>query len=61
MFKGWRTVLIAIGIAAGTAALQYLLDFDWVNAVGPLFAVIILEGIKIALRLISTGPVGTKL
>lgn len=58
--KGWKTIVSALGIVAVTAVLNYLLNFDWVNAVGPMFAVVILEGVKVALRLVTTGPVATK-
>lgn len=57
MLKGYKTVLSSIAIVGGTAALQSLLNFDWVSQVGTLGAVVILEGIKLALRAISGTPI----
>ena len=56
--KGWRTILLNAAIAGGTAALGYLLDFDWAAQVGPVLAVVIINVLNIALRLITTTPPG---
>lgn len=58
--KGWRTVLFNVGVAVGTAAAQGFAGFDWVSAVGPVWAPIILTGANVLLRVITTGPVGSK-
>ena len=45
--KGWRTVAINVGIAAGTAALPVLAGVDWTALVGPKAAVAIVVAIKV--------------
>ncbi|MDZ4346700.1 MAG: hypothetical protein U1E51_30170 [Candidatus Binatia bacterium] len=58
--KGWRSVAIQVLIVALTAGLSFLADFDWITAVGPTLATVILGVIATIMRLITTGPVGTK-
>jgi hypothetical protein len=58
--KGWRTIAINVGIAAGTAALGVLAGIDWTKEVGGTAAVIIIAAVNIATRVITTGPIGQK-
>ena len=58
--KGWRTVAFNIVIGAGTAALNYMVGFDWVSLVGADMAVFIVAALNIALRYITDTPVGSK-
>jgi hypothetical protein len=58
--KGWRTVAINVGIAAGTAALPVLAGVDWTALVGPKAAVAIVVAINLGLRAITTSPVGKR-
>ena len=56
--KGFRSILIHVGIAAGTAGLGYLANYDWVTHVGPVLSVVILQVIALGMRLITTTPIG---
>lgn len=56
--KGFRSILLHTGIAAGTAGLTYLGGYDWVSKVGPVGATAILSGIAIAMRFLTTTAVG---
>ena len=58
--KGFRTIIVNAGIGAGTAALQYLVGFDWVSAVGEAPAMLIVAILNIALRWVTNTPVGQK-
>lgn len=58
--KGWRTVAVNVGIAAGTAALPVLAGVDWVSLVGAKAAIVIVAGVNLGLRMITTSPVGKK-
>lgn len=55
--KGYRTVAVNTGIAAGTAALNVLAGVDWVSLVGPHWAVAAVAIANIGLRIITTTPV----
>ena len=56
--KGFRTILINTGIAAGTAGLSYLMDYDWTKTTGPIGAIVADNVINIILRTITTTKVG---
>lgn len=58
--KGWRTVAVNVGIAAATAALPVLAGVDWVALVGAKAAIVIVAGVNLGLRMITTSPVGRK-
>lgn len=56
--KGYRTVLVNLGIAVGTAASSALLNFDWVHQVGPTAAMVIVSLINIGLRAVTNTGIG---
>ena len=58
MFKGLRTVLVNAGIASATAALNEFAHVDWVEMVGPVWAVVIITAVNVGLRVITTTPIG---
>lgn len=64
--KGWKTIVwnAFLGLAAPVAiALQQLGAIDWSQYVGPVGAVFIGLGIAVVgilLRVVTTGPVGSK-
>lgn len=61
LLKGWRTLLWnGVVVAGGTAALQYFAGVNWVDYVGPVYAMWIVAAVNILLRTLTTGPVGTK-
>lgn len=58
MLKGWKTIIVGVGLAVAPAALQYLAGIDWTQYVSPEWAPTIAAAIMIAMRLVSTTPVG---
>lgn len=56
--KGMRTVAVNVGIAALTAALQELAGVNWVEAVGPVWAMAVVAAINIGMRAITTTAIG---
>ncbi len=58
--KGWRTILVNFGIAAGSAVLQYATTLDWTKYVSPEMAVVLVGVANIGLRLVTTTPVGKR-
>ena len=60
MFKGWRTVLVGLVLAIGPEALQYLSGIDWNALIGTKGAFLVSGLVTIALRGVTTGPVGSK-
>lgn len=60
MFKGWRTVLVGLALAIGPEALQYLAEIDWNALIGTKGAFFVSGLVAIALRFVTTGPVGSK-
>lgn len=58
--KGWRTVAVNVGIAAGTAGLHALAGVNWIELVGPTWSMLIVAAINIALRAVTTSPIGKK-
>lgn len=60
MLKGWKTIIVGVGLAVAPAALQYLAGIDWAQYVSPEWAPTIAAAIMIAMRLVSTTPVGKK-
>lgn len=57
--KGWRTILVNVGAAAGLAVAQYVVGAD-LSGINPTVATVVLAVANIALRLITTTPVGKK-
>ncbi len=58
--KGWRTIVVGLGIAIGPAALGYLGDVDWASYVGPTTAFFISGAITVFMRFVTNTPVGQK-
>jgi len=57
--KGYRTILVGLAVAAAPAALTYLAGVDWTQFVGPNWALAIAGGLTVALRIVTTTPVGS--
>lgn len=58
--KGYRTLIFnGLGVV-GTAALTWALGVNWAEHVSPTVAMVIVGAANIALRLITTSPVGNK-
>ena len=58
--KGWRTVIIGLVVATAPSAISYLADIDWTQYVGPNAALFISGMIAVAMRCVTTGPVGKR-
>lgn len=58
--KGWRTIAVNVGIAAATGGLQAAANINWIETVGPTWAMGIVAAINIGLRAITTSPIGKK-
>ena len=56
--KGLRTLLINGATVVGTAAVTWVAGVDWTQYVSPTSAVIIVAAANMALRLITSTPVG---
>ena len=56
--KGWRTILVNVGIVALTAILQWAVGFNWIEAVGEIAAMTIVALANAGLRYITTTPIG---
>ena len=56
--KGYRTILIGLGLAVLPPALSYLAGVDWNSLVGTQGAMMISGAIMIFMRMITTTPVG---
>ncbi len=58
--KGWKTVLFGLLLAVAPSALTYLGGLDWTQYVSPNVAAMIAGFLVIALRVVTTTPIGTK-
>lgn len=58
--KGWRTIAVNVGLAAATGGLQAAANINWIDVVGPTWAMGIIAAVNIGLRAITTSPVGKK-
>lgn len=58
--KGYRTLAFNAGIVAGTALLHFGASVDWSQYVSPSTAVMLAGAANIALRLVTTTPVGER-
>lgn len=56
--KGYRTILVGLAMAIAPAALTYLAGVDWTALVGPNGAMFVAGIVTIALRIVTTTPVG---
>ena len=55
--KGYRTILFNLLLAVGVAVAQYVLKAD-LTQLNPTVATLAVTGANLALRLITTSPVG---
>ncbi len=56
--KGYRTLALNGAMVAGAALLQWAAGVDWSQYVSPTVAVIVAGAVNIAMRFVTTGPVG---
>ena len=57
MLTGWKTVLFNIGVAISIPALNVLVGVNWVDLVGPTYAVAVVAAVNIALRYVTNSPI----
>lgn len=60
MFKGWKTILFNGGLVVILPLLQYLAGVNWVEEVGPTYALVIVAVINVILRVVTDTPVFRK-
>lgn len=58
--KGYRTLLVGLGMAVAPVALQYLVNVDWTQFVSPNSALIISGLLMMGMRLLTSTPPGSK-
>lgn len=58
--KGYRTLAANAAMVVIGALLPWAAGIDWTQHVSPTAALIIMGGVNIGLRLITTTPVGAK-
>lgn len=58
--KGWKTLGWNVVVVMGGAALTYMAGVDWTQYLDPRLAIFIVAGVNAALRIFTTGPVGSK-
>lgn len=56
--KGYRTLLLNAGLAAGAALLTWAANVDWTQYVSPTVAVVVAGVVNIGMRFLTTSPVG---
>jgi hypothetical protein len=56
--RGYRTLAVNFGIAIGMAALGWAGSVDWSQHLDPTTAAIVVTVVNIALRFVTTTPVG---
>jgi hypothetical protein len=56
--KGYRTLLVGLAMAAVPPALSYLAGVDWTQYVSPNVATMIAGAVTVAMRLVTSTPVG---
>ena len=56
--KGYRSIIIGLLFAIGAPGLQYLGAVDWSHFIGPTGALVIGGVVQIAMRFVTTTPVG---
>ncbi len=60
MLSGYRTILFGLFVAVAPVALEYLKGIDWTQYVSPIYAPMVVGGITIALRMLTTTAWGVK-
>jgi len=55
---GWRTIIVGGVMAAAPSLLTYLGGVEWTKVIGPNGAMALAGAITIAMRIITTTPVG---
>ncbi len=60
MLKGWRTIAFNLLLVVVPPALTYLAGLNWEQYLSPTWAPVIAGFIGIALRAVTTSPVGKK-
>jgi len=55
---GWRTIIVGGVMAVAPSLLTYLGGVDWTKVIGPNGAMALAGAITIAMRIITTTPVG---
>ena len=58
--KGFRTIIVGLGMAIGIPALQFLGGVDWTQYLPPQYAPVAAGIIMIAMRLITSTGTGSK-
>lgn len=56
--KGWKTLGFNLLLVVGPPALAYLASVNWTDYLSPTWAPVIVGGIGIVLRMVTTTPVG---
>ena len=60
MFKGYRTIIAGLAMAAGAPALQYLAGVDWTHILPGPWGIVVPSIVMVGMRFITNGPVGAK-
>lgn len=60
MLQGWKTIILGLLMVIAPSALSYLAGINWNTIVGGTAATVISGVIMIAMRFVTTTPVGTK-
>ena len=58
--QGYRTLIVGFLLTVGPFALNYLGHIDWTQYVSPRWSTVIVGAIVIAMRLVTSTPVGTR-
>lgn len=58
--KGFRTLIVGLGLAVGVPALQFLGGVDWTQYLSPQYAPIAAGVVMIAMRLMTSTGIGSK-
>jgi len=58
--KGWRTLGINALLIGLVGMIEFLVKIDWSSLVDPSVAIVIIAGLNLGLRLITTSAVGKK-
>ena len=58
--NGWKTLALNGAGVIGLAALNFAAGVDWTQYVSPNTAMLIVFGVNMGLRLVTTGPVGKR-
>jgi len=58
--KGFRTIIVGLGMAIGVPALQFLGGVDWTQYFPPQYAPIVTGVLMIGMRLLTDTKTGSK-